>query len=93
MPESGVITKRVVFRGRVQGVGFRATTYHLARGRAVAGYVKNLSDGTVELVAQGTQSEITAFLDAIAQRFSGYIRDTERIQVTSAETYAGFDIR
>ena len=87
------MTERVIFRGRVQGVGFRATTHRLARGRAVVGYVKNLPDGTVEMLAQGTPAEITGFFDAIAQRFAGYICDTERIQVTSAETYAGFDIR
>ena len=90
---ASVITERIVFRGRVQGVGFRATTYHLARGRAVAGYVKNLPDGTVELVAQGTRAEITGFLNAIAQRFSGYIRDTERSPVTTTEAHKGFDIR
>ena len=93
MADAGIITERVIFRGRVQGVGFRATTHRLARGRAVAGYVKNLSDGTVELVAQGTPSEITDFVDAIAQRFSGYIRDTERTKLTTSEAYDGFDIR
>jgi acylphosphatase len=93
MADSGLITERVVFRGRVQGVGFRATTHGLARGSAVAGYVKNLPDGTVELVAQGTPEEISGFLDAIAQRFSGFIRDTERTPVRTADAYDGFDIR
>jgi acylphosphatase len=93
MADASIITERVLFRGRVQGVGFRATTHRLARSRAVAGYVKNLPDGTVELVAQGSPAEITGFLDAIAQRFAGYIRDTERTSITTAEAYEGFDIR
>jgi acylphosphatase len=93
MADSDVTTERVIFRGRVQGVGFRATTHRLARGRTVAGYVKNLADGTVELVAQGTPAEVTGFLDAIAQRFAGSIRDTQRSPVTTPEAYEGFAIR
>ena len=48
--------RRVVFSGRVQGVGFRFTCQSLARGFDVAGYVRNLADGRVELVAEGEPS-------------------------------------
>ena len=55
-------TKRVIFEGRVQGVGFRYTTKDLARGYDVLGTVRNLPDGTVELVIAGETEEVAEFL-------------------------------
>lgn len=56
---------KVSYEGRVQGVGFRWTVKNLAREFDVAGTVKNLPDGRVELVAQGDSAEVTGFLEAI----------------------------
>lgn len=44
---------RVIVRGDVQGVGFRAATAHEARRARVAGWVRNLRDGSVEVEAEG----------------------------------------
>lgn len=55
-------TKRVIYEGRVQGVGFRYTVKELARGYDVLGTVKNLPNGTVELVIAGEKGELAAFL-------------------------------
>lgn len=71
----GIVCKRVRFSGRVQGVGFRYTVRHLSEGFAVAGYVKNLSDGSVELVVEGRPTEVTGLVAAVKQRMSGYIED------------------
>ena len=49
----------MIYHGRVQGVGFRATTRCLATGFQVSGYVKNLDDGTVEVVASGRAEEVS----------------------------------
>ncbi len=46
------VCKRVIYRGRVQGVGFRYTVNGLARGYAAAGFVRNLPTGEVELAAE-----------------------------------------
>jgi acylphosphatase len=61
-----MIAKRVIFRGRVQGVGFRYTVHHLARSFDVCGWVRNLPDGAVELQVQGTSAEVNGFIREIA---------------------------
>lgn len=45
--------REVRYRGRVQGVGFRYTARSIAQSYAVTGYVKNVADGSVELVVEG----------------------------------------
>ena len=50
-------TLQAFYEGRVQGVGFRYTARRIAAGFDVAGYVRNLADGRVELVASGDDEE------------------------------------
>lgn len=57
----------VHFRGHVQGVGFRFTCRSLARGYCVTGVVKNLPDGSVQLLAEGERPEVEAFIKAIGE--------------------------
>ena len=61
-----MIAKRVIFEGRVQGVGFRYTVKDLSRGFDVCGWVKNLPDGSVELHVMGEPDEVDAFILEIA---------------------------
>mgnify|MGYP000197484325 CR=1 FL=1 len=56
------MTKKIIFEGRVQGIGFRYSTKQLALGFDVIGWVKNLTDGTVELVLEGDDEEIDEFI-------------------------------
>lgn len=65
--------RRILYSGRVQGVGFRLTARRLARGFAVAGYVRNLSDGRVELVAEGEPGVLDAFLEVVRLEMRGKI--------------------
>ena len=69
------VHRRVIYRGRVQGVGFRATTSRLALGFLVTGYVQNLDDGSVEVVASGEPAEVDRFVAAIDRQFGGKIHD------------------
>lgn len=59
--------KRVIFRGRVQNVGFRYTVKDLARAFDVRGWVRNLSDGSVELQVMGEAGEVAAFIKEIVE--------------------------
>jgi acylphosphatase len=86
------VCKRVRYAGRVQGVGFRATARGVAAGRPVAGYVRNLSSGEVELVAEGEVADVEAFLAAVAGRMRGYITDT-LVEDVTPEGHTGFRIR
>ena len=86
-------TVRVIYRGRVQGVMFRKTTEGIAQGFAVGGYVRNLPDGSVELVAQGTADEVGRFLHMVGDEFADNIRDIERTELDSDETWADFRVR
>jgi len=54
--------RRIIYSGRVQGVGFRWTAKELARGYDVLGTVRNLPDGTVELIVAGERGEVAEFL-------------------------------
>ena len=73
-------------------MGFRYTTQHLAAGYTVAGHVRNLPNGDVELVAEGEADEVERFLTAIAVRMAGYIGRTD-IREEPPAGRQGFHIR
>jgi acylphosphatase len=84
---------QVFFSGTVQGVGFRFTAERLARRFSVSGFVRNLDDGRVEVVAEGEETTLVDFLTAI--RGSGmkdYIRDVEAHWSNAQGTFKGFGI-
>ena len=83
----------IIYTGSVQGVGFRYTATHLARGFDVDGYVRNLPDGSVELLAEGEDAEITAFTKMLAERFDGYIRDRRVSRHPYTGEFRGFVVR
>ncbi len=70
-------TKRVhvLYSGRVQGVGFRFTAEEAARKLKVNGWVSNLRDGRVEVVAEGEEAALKDFLVRIVEEMSHYIVD------------------
>ena len=70
-----LVRHTVHFLGRVQGVGFRYTTVRIASDFAVAGYVQNMPDRRVLLVAEGDRSDLKSFVDEINSQMSGYIKD------------------
>lgn len=71
----GRVRKHVIFAGRVQGVFFRATSHEIATEHGIAGYVRNLPDGTVEMEAEGASEPVNATLDAITDHFRANITD------------------
>jgi acylphosphatase len=90
---SEVHHESVFFSGHVQGVGFRFTTMQIAREFEVAGYVRNLPDGRVQVETEGAQDEIDAFVAAIEERMHGFVRKTERTANRRESQFSGFGLR
>lgn len=84
---------KIIYSGRVQGVGFRYTAKTVVAGFEIAGIIRNLPDGRVELVAEGAREELDAFRAAIrATELDGFIRD-ENINWSGAQNeFRGFEI-
>ena len=86
--------RRLIYRGHVQGVGFRYTSQQIARAYAVSGFVRNLSDGTVELCLSGSSSEVGRYLAAIAERLAANIEHVDDLALAPDIVLpAGFEIR
>ncbi len=65
------VIRRVVIRGRVQGVGYRAWTEVTALGHGLQGWVRNRRDGSVEAVFEGSMTAVTAMIEHCRQGPSG----------------------
>jgi acylphosphatase len=91
--ESDHVRRHVIYRGRVQGVFFRATSFDLSRSFRVVGYVRNMPHGAVELEAEGLVSEVDHFLAAIANEFRHNITEADVRSVPPRGDESDFRIR
>ena len=83
----------VCFSGMVQGVGFRFTVRRIARQYEVTGFVKNLSNGDVEVAAEGDREVVKSFIDAICNStLCDYIKNAEKEWEPATEEYRKFEI-
>jgi len=91
----GGVLKRanVSYTGRVQGVGFRYTARAASQTYAVDGFVKNITDGSVQVVAEGDDREIAVFLDDLEGRMRGYIRERAVVWEEPTGEFEGFSVR
>jgi acylphosphatase len=83
----------IFYSGRVQGVGFRYTTKQTAAGFELTGTVRNLPDGRVELIAEGSRAELDAFRTALHDAgLAGFIRDEQVTWADAENKFRGFEI-
>ena len=81
------------YSGRVQGVGFRYAVRRVAEGFEVTGTVRNLADGRVELLAEGTENELEAFRKSIREAGLDHFIQNEVVNWGEAENeFSGFEI-
>jgi acylphosphatase len=88
-----VIRRRVIVHGMVQGVFFRDSTRRLANQHAVAGWVENRWDGTVEAVFEGEQEAVERLVRFVHEGPRG--AEVDRVEVTEEEPegLSGFGVR
>lgn len=87
------VCARFVVTGRVQGVNFRAATQGAARRLQLRGWVRNLSDGDVELVACGTAAAVDQLERWLWQGPpAARVTDVRREPRPATDVHAGFDI-
>ncbi len=91
--ESAIQGLHALVEGRVQGVGFRASTAHAARRLGLGGWVRNLPDGRVELKAWGAAPALSRFRDWLQQ--GPPLARVETLQLEDAEPETGreFQVR
>ena len=86
-------TVQVFYEGRVQGVGFRYSARRVASGFDIAGHVRNLPDGRVEVVASGDPREVDDFLRALRESgLAGHIAHEEAVEIPRPAGLRGFSI-
>ncbi len=88
-----MIRRRIIYGGRVQGVGFRFSAVRAAANHNVAGFVRNMPNGKVEVEIEGEKKEIKAFMDELADYMSGNIRETNFQDMPVGGSYHRFEIR
>ncbi len=82
-----------LYEGQVQGVGFRYTTRAVSRSFDVVGYVRNLPNGSVEVLAEGSGEQLDKFHEELANRMSGHVEHVSHDRRTATDEFANFDIR
>lgn len=84
----------VYYSGRVQGVGFRMTAEEVAREFGVVGWVKNLRDGRVELIAEAEEAVVEQFLRTLRNSsMKNFIQKVDVSWSDATDTFDDFEIR
>ena len=83
----------IFFFGRVQGVGFRYTCKTVAESHPVAGWVKNLPDGSVEMIVEGEQSAIRIYVDDVCFKTHGRVDDRRITKGDATSEFSEMSIR
>ncbi len=94
MSEGKRVQGRLVLKGRVQGVGYRYFVLRKAGDFEVVGFVRNLPDGSVEVVAEGAESEVREFFGEVKKGpASAYVRETREEWLPPSGIYWDFRVR
>ncbi|MBN1354571.1 MAG: acylphosphatase [Candidatus Omnitrophica bacterium] len=83
----------IKYYGMVQGVGFRWTAERAANSLGLSGWVRNCKDGTVEVVCEGDEKNITSFLKRINETMGAYIKSVNIEWQEATGEFDSFNIR
>lgn len=88
-----IIARRFIIKGDVQGVGFRWFTMRAARSLGVVGTVRNLSDGAVEAIAEGSPGTIDSFRRELERGPShARVSSVDQTEIPATGSYTAFDV-
>jgi acylphosphatase len=88
-----VVRYRIVVSGRVQGVFFRDSCRQMAERHGVSGWVRNLPDGTVEAVFEGTEADVGRLVNWSRHGPRSAEVAVIRVRAESPEGISGFQVR
>lgn len=84
---------QIIFKGNVQGVFFRSHVKEFADILKITGYVKNLKDGSVEVIAIGDKNTLEKFIKEIEKKPGhGKIESIEKKYLTKTDAFSSFEI-
>jgi acylphosphatase len=72
-PDEQPVRCDAIFKGNVQGVGFRRTVEQFAKSYAITGYIENLADSNVHLVAEGKRTDVSSLIHTVLRIMASYI--------------------
>ena len=81
--------KHIVVHGRVQGVGFRYFVRDAGIKRGLTGDARNCSDGTVEIVVEGDDAEISGFIEEVER--GPALSHVERVDISDIPAQGACD--
>ncbi len=76
----------------MQGVGFRYDSCRIARSHGIRGYVRNLSDGDVELVGEAAPGALRRMVDEICQETHGHVVDYSVSTSAATDQFSSFNV-
>jgi acylphosphatase len=92
--QTGHVRLHAIVRGRVQGVSFRYYTLNRARELGLAGYVRNLGDGSVEVVAEGARADLDQLLSFLRSGpRAAFVTDLETNWMQPTGGFSRFEVR
>jgi len=87
-----MVQSHIFYSGTVQGVGFRFTTQRLANELNLTGWVRNLSDGRVEILAEGSKEKTQELIDQLDKYFASDIESREIDFISRQDGFRDFSI-
>lgn len=87
-----MVQAHILYSGIVQGVGFRFATQQFAEELGLNGWVRNLADGRVEILAQGLEEKILALTEQLDENFRKYIKSKQINFSNPKESFLGFSV-
>jgi acylphosphatase len=87
-----MVRAHIQFFGTVQGVGFRYTCLSFARQLSLTGWVKNLSNGSVQAVVEGPRERIEGLLSKLKGQFGSFIREQQVEWLEGRDEFNDFSV-